>query len=220
MLLAEKENIDIRNNIGSPIAVECYVKAYNHCIENFNLQKEVFIFGGSMGGISSTNVVLSKRIPVIAQMNFCPVLDTYNQIFLNPWTGGAPKIALGKIYNLQKDDKGEYIYDESKILGYNPIGHCYVKDGKEYLSYPVPVKFWHSEDDDTVSIEPTKRFIQAIKNAGGNAHLCIYPTGKHEPQEYGEYVKEPTGNVIYKGEVIKIKPAVEDAFQWKRSFDK
>ena len=115
------KKIDIRNNIGSPIAVQSYIKAYHYCMENFNLKREVFVHGASMGGISSTNLVLSNCIPVIAQSGFCPVLDTYNQIFLRPWSNGAPKIALGKFYHFEKNEKGEFIYDEERLKGYNPM---------------------------------------------------------------------------------------------------
>ena len=34
---AKEHSIDIRNNIGSPIAIRSYVKAYFYCMENFNL---------------------------------------------------------------------------------------------------------------------------------------------------------------------------------------
>ena len=73
---ADEFGIDIRNNVGSPIAIQSYIKAYWYCIENFNLHKEVCVHGGSMGGISSTNLVLSGKIPVLVQTGFCPVLDT------------------------------------------------------------------------------------------------------------------------------------------------
>ena len=62
---AEERDIDLRNNVGTPIAVRCYVNAYFYCMERFNLRREVFVFGGSMGGISSTNLVLSGCIPVM-----------------------------------------------------------------------------------------------------------------------------------------------------------
>ena len=61
---ATEREIDIRNNIGSPIAIRSYVKAYHYCMEHFNLRPEVFVHGGSMGGISSTNLVLCGCIPV------------------------------------------------------------------------------------------------------------------------------------------------------------
>lgn len=216
---SELKEIDIRNNIGSPIAVQSYVKAYHYCIENFNLNPEVFIHGGSMGGISSTNLVLSNCIPVIAQSGFCPVLDTYNQIFLRPWTNGAPKIALGKIYHLDKDENGELIYDEEKIRGYNPMGRLLRIEDKEYMNYPVPVKFWQCEDDQTVKIDSTKRFVKAIRNAGGIAYLRTFPRGGHEPQLYGAFLENPVGNTDYKGESIKITTAVEEVFLWFKRFD-
>lgn len=205
---AEKEGIDLRNNIGSPIALQSYVKAYHYCMERFNLQREVFVHGGSMGGISSTNLVLSGEIPVVAHSAFCPVLDTYNEIFLHPWSGGLPKEALGKFYGLAQDAAGEYIYEEEKILGMNPMNNPKAEN------YPVPVKFWHCADDPIVSIEVTKRFIERIVAKGGEAALQIFPSGGHEPQLYGEPVENPCGITIYKGEKIEILPAVEGAFAW------
>ena len=210
---AEKNGIDIRNNIGSPIAIRSYVKAYHYCMEHFNLKTEVFVHGGSMGGISSTNLVLSGLIPVIAHSAYCPVLDTYNQIFLNPWSDGLPKTALGKIYGLDKDSSDEYIYDERKIAGYNPAKN------KKAETYPVPVKFWHCIDDGTVSYEITKKFVDLIKENGGVASLRTFPYGGHEPQLVGEPVKNPCGISVLQGNQIEILPAVEETFIWIKNFN-
>ncbi len=210
---AEERGIDIRNNIGSPIAIRCYVKAYRMCMERFNLKPDVFVHGGSMGGISSTNLVLSGMVPVIAHSALCPVLDTYNQIFLKPWTGGLPKIALGKFYGLETDASGEYIYDEAKVAGYNPAKNQKIK------AYPVPVKFWHCQDDDTVPYEVTRKFVDTIRENGGMASLRTFPYGGHEPQLVGEPISAPCGNNVFDGEVIPITPAVEEVFIWMRNFD-
>ena len=209
---AQEKGIDIRNNIGSPLAVRSYIEAYRYCMANFNLFPEVFVHGGSMGGISSTNLVMSGSIPVIAHSAFCPVLDTYNEIFLRPWSGGLPKEALGKIYEFSRDKNGEYIYDEMRLIGYNPMQDIKGKN------YPVPVKFWHCEDDDVVSCEITKAFIQAIQANGGKAYLRTFPTGGHEPQLVGENVASPSGNVLYQGCELNITPAVEETFLWIKSF--
>ena len=211
--------IDIRNNVGSPIAIQSYIKAYHYCMEHFNLKREAFVHGGSMGGISSTNLVLSNCIPVVAQSGFCPVLDTYHQIFLRPWSGGAPKIALGKLYHFQKDEHGEFIYDEERLKGYNPMGRLLHIEDKEYLNYPVPVKFWQCEDDQTVKIDSTKRFVKAIRNAGGIAYLRTFSEGGHEPQMCGSILENPVGNTAFRGESIKITSAVEDVFLWIKRFD-
>lgn len=209
---ADKNGINRCNNIGSPIAVDCYVKAYHYCIENFNLYPEVFVHGGSMGGISSTNLVLSGRVPVIAHSAFCPVLDTYNQIFLHPWSKGLPKYALGKIYGLDQDENGEYIYNEEKVMGFNPM------ENPKAERYPVPVKFWHCEDDKTVDISCTRKFVDRIVSSGGNAHLRTFPSGGHEPQLFGEFIENPCGNAIFNETELKIRPAVEEAFEWIKKF--
>ncbi|MBQ4161222.1 MAG: hypothetical protein IJD83_09870 [Clostridia bacterium] len=208
-----QHDINICNNIGSPIAVSCYVKAYHYCMKNYNLYPDVFVHGASMGGISSTNLVLSGQIPVIAQSGYCPVLDTYNQIFLHPWSGGLPKIALCKFYKLDQDENGEYIYDEAKIAGFNPAKN------KKAEAYPVPVKFWHCIDDEVVSHEVTKRFVDNIRANGGEAHLRLFSYGGHQPQMVGDVLEKPCGISTLNGEKIEITPAVEETFLWIQRFE-
>ena len=157
-------------------------------------------------------LVLSGAIPVVAHSAFCPVLDTYNEIFLHPWSGGLPKEALGKIYRLERDASGEYIYDESKIAGFNPARNQKAK------IYPVPVKFWQCVDDEAVDFGVTKSFVDAIRDNGGNACLRAFPYGGHEPQLVGEIVAEPSGISTFNGERIAITPAVEEVFIWIRNF--
>lgn len=209
---AETNGIDLRNNIGSPIAVWCYIKAYHYCMDRFNLHREVFVHGGSMGGISSTNLVLSGCIPVIAHSAYCPVLDTYNEIFLHPWSGGLPKYALGKIYGFEEDENGEYIYNEEKVMGCNPMKNPKAEQ------YPVPVKFWHCEDDPIVSVAITRQFVERIVTNGGAAYLRTFPHGRHEPQLVGEFIEKPCGNVMFNQTELKIRPAVEEAFAWIKKF--
>ncbi|MBQ7299470.1 MAG: hypothetical protein IJW77_06490 [Clostridia bacterium] len=209
---AKEHAIDIRNNIGAPIAIRSYIKAYHYCIDNFNLKTAVFVHGGSMGGISGTNLVLSGAIPVIAHSAFCPVLDTYNEIFLHPWSDGAPRTALGKFYGLEQDGDGNYIYDASKIAGFNPAAN------KKAAVYPVPVKFWQCVDDDTVSFAVTEKFVNTIREGGGMAWLRAFPYGGHEPQLVGDVVAAPSGINTFDGQAIAITPAVEEVFVWIRSF--
>jgi hypothetical protein len=90
---------------------------------------------------------------------------------------------------------------------------------KEVLSYPVPVKFWQCEDDETVGIDSTKRFVAAIRNAGGIAYLRTFSSGGHEPRLCGDFLKNPSGNIVLGEEVIQITPAVEEVFLWIKRFD-
>lgn len=210
---AKENGIDLRNNVGSPIALRCYREAYDYCMERYNLYPEVFVHGGSMGGISSTNLVLLGHIPVIAHSSLCPVLDTYNQIFLHPWSGGLPKTALGKLYGFEKDAEGEYLYDESKVGYFNPA-RC-----EKAVRYPVPVKFWHCRDDSTVAFSVTEEFVRRVNDHGGDAHLVALPHGGHEPQLVGQPIDNPSGNALFEGQSIPIRPVVEDVFLWIRRFD-
>jgi len=200
-LFCEKYGIDYFNNIGSPIAIDSYTAGYEYCISHYNLKTDVLIHGASMGGISSTNLVLSRRIPILVQTGFCPVLDTYEEIFLHPWSNGLPKIASEKIYSLEKNK-----YDEAKIAPYNPLSNEKTKH------YPVPVYFWQCADDNIVSIETTKAFADMV-NGGGTAKLTVLPAGGHEPQLFGDFIANPSGNTMFDGEKLHITQAVEGAFK-------
>ncbi len=98
------------------------------------------------------------------------------------------------------------------------MGRCVAVGGREYLNYPVPVKFWQCEDDPTVSVETTKRFVRAVRNAGGIAYLRTFPHGGHEPQDYGDFVASPSGKTVLGEEVLPIRPAVEETFRWIKRF--
>lgn len=209
---AEEFDIDPRNNIGSGMAMDFYFAAYDYCMKNFNLYKEIFVHGGSMGGITSTNFVLSKKVPVIAQTCFCPVLDTYNEMFLHPWCDGLPKFAMGKIFSFEKDSEGNYIYDEEKLRPYNPMQSTVV--------HPCPVYFCQCENDGVVSPEITKQYIARAKSQGVETQLVLFPEGGHEPQDYGEPLKEVSGIDVFEGEKLEIRPGVEGAFVWINSRNK
>lgn len=209
---ADEFGIDIRNNIGCPLSIDSNVAAYRYCLERFNLLPEVIVLGSSMGGITSTNLVLSRRIPVLAQAGFCPVLDTYNQIFLHPWCDGLPRTALGMFYSLDRDVEGNWIYDEEKIRGYNPMKN----PGRH--SYPCPLYFCQCANDHVVSPEVTKVFVEELKAGGNSAELLLLPDGRHEPQLYGEAVSDPSGNTNLDGETLAIRPGVETVFRWICSF--
>ncbi len=209
---AAEFGIDIRHNIGSPIAVESYVLAYNFAVSNYNLYKDVFVHGGSMGGISSTNLVLSGRVPVIAQTGFCPVLDAYNEMFLRPWSNGKPKIALTKLYSFETNENGEPIYDAKKLCGFNPMA----SDKK----HPCPVLFVHSVDDTIVSYEVTVKYIEKVKKEGGTAKLLLLSSGGHTPHTYGEPLSATLGNAYFENERLPVTEAIEAVFRWIKKFDK
>ena len=202
------------NNMGCPIAMQSYVKGYHYVIENFNVYPDVILFGASMGGLSSANIALNGIIPVIAHAAYCPVLDTYNEPFLHPWgENNASKTALSIIYDFAIEN-GEYVYDETKVCGYNPINRKVTVGGTDYTPYPCPIKIWHCQNDDTVAFSVTQQFVNQIKNAGGNAILRPIASNSHQPQLVGTPVADPSGNTNFRGTTLTIYPMVEELLLW------
>lgn len=217
---ATANGIDIRNNVGSWLAMECYIKAYHYVMEHYNLKRDgVFLEGASMGGISSANLVMSGELPVVCHGAFCPVLDTYNEIWLNPWSNGLPKTALSKLFDFDEIE-GQYVYDENKVTGFNPMkNHSITVDNNTYTYYPCPVKFWHCDNDPTVNPLITAQFVEQIKNAGGRAYLRKFPSGGHNPQNAGNPIVNPIGNTNYRGTTLTIRPATEEMLLWFNRFN-
>lgn len=225
-------NLRLQDSVGSYIAIQSHIKAYNYAMDNFNFYPEVFLVGISEGGITTTNIVLHSHIPVLAQAGWSPVLDTYNQIWMDPWpwcSVNGPGAVLATVYGFELNpestsskDRLKWIYDEKKIMGYNPM-KCNVTtgaDGLEYRHYRCPVKFWHCMDDETVRYEPTEAFIKSIQNAGGTAYLKLYETGGHETAYVGDVIANPTGNKInLDGEEIEIKPVCEETYLFFKRFE-
>ena len=95
-------------HFGTPVTLRSYLAAYHYCIENYNIYPEVFLFGISMGGISSTMVSELGNIPVLAQAAFCPVLDLFKEVLGYSWgvhTAAYKKEAVTAKMNLNKGTK-------------------------------------------------------------------------------------------------------------------
>lgn len=222
-----KGNLRIQDSVGSYIAMQSYHKAYKYCMENFNLEPEVFIMGISEGGITGANLCLEGVIPVLAHAAWSPVLDTYNQIFLEPWyKRKGPAEVLSVLYGFEanptpsSNDNTKWLYDEEKVAGYNPAKSKVITvNDVEYRYYPVPVKFWHCMDDGTVSYDVTAKFIQGIKNAGGIAYLRTFETGGHEVKLIGEPLENPIGKTDYNGTTLEVKLAMDETLLWFKRFE-
>lgn len=225
---ASENGLRIQDSVGSYIALQSYHKAYDYCMEHFNLEPEVFIMGISEGGITGANICMEGVIPVRAHAAWSPVLDTYNQVFLHPWyarSGPAKNLSIiygfDPIETTSKNDNQKWTYDEDKVRGYNPTtNHTITIDGVSYKKYPCPVKFWHCLDDSTVAYSGTENFIQAVKNAGGIAYLRTFETGGHEVKLIGDPIENPVGATEYiDGSIIEVKVAMDETLLWFRRFD-
>lgn len=159
------------DHMGSPRAIQAYLKAYNYIIENYNVDKRLFVHGGSMGGLTMLNFTNQNRDIVRCLSLFFPVTDLYNQAWLKPWFGTTRKqIAIEYNFN----DKTGATYEADKVVGYNPIlANSVTIADKQYKFWNIPTKIQHGTADNTVLLSGSQAIAQAIKNAGGVVDLRI-----------------------------------------------
>lgn len=135
--------IEDGRHFGAPWAIDSYIKAYNYVVNKYNLHKEVFVLGCSMGGLTSFGIVQSGRIPVLAQAGFCPVTDLFRQAWMNPWYSeegdySVQRKRIAEYYNFDNYDtfdswttsqtpcetEMQYFLDNiDKVAGFNPIAN-------------------------------------------------------------------------------------------------
>lgn len=184
--------------------LQCYKKGYNYVMEKYNLHKEVFVMGISMGGGASTLIVQHNLLPVIAQAAFCPALSVYKNNFMQPWGGANQQRTIAGQYNFANWknatlDQQYFLDNYDRVVGYdnlmiNTIGSAEMKaqananynndaEREAYLSlskiYPCPLKIWHAADDTVVAYRYSEFMVAMIKNAGGNATLRTMVNGGH-----------------------------------------
>ncbi len=184
--------------------LQCYKKGYDYVMRKYNLHKEVFVMGISMGGGASTLIVQNEILPVIAQAAFCPALSVYKNNFMQPWGGTNQQRTIAGQYNFANWktatlDQAYFLENYDKVVGYdnlmvNTFGTPEMKqqanenynndaEREAYTSlskyYPCPLKIWHAKDDTVVAYRYSEFMVQMIKNAGGNASLRTMSSGGH-----------------------------------------
>lgn len=81
-----------KRHYGAPFALDSYINGYRYAIEKYNISNDgCFVYGISMGGLSSFMLSQSNSIPVIAQGAFCPCIDLYKQAYSRPWSGASQR---------------------------------------------------------------------------------------------------------------------------------
>lgn len=120
---------------GAPFALDSYINGYRYVIKNYNICDDgCFIYGISMGGLTSFMITLSNAIPIIAQGGFCPCIDLYKQAFVNPWNGEAQRKSIASYFGFSgteptwssskpptQDEINYFMNNSDKWIGYNSM---------------------------------------------------------------------------------------------------
>lgn len=96
-------------NMANVGAINGYVASYEYCLKNYNISKEVFVKGSSMGGLVSQNLITSGRVPVLAYVGDSPVTSFYRQLYCESWDNNNIK-RVAKMYDFDFSNT-EYTYD-------------------------------------------------------------------------------------------------------------
>lgn len=164
-------------NMGGPLVVKSAFMAYQTIHKNYNVSDKIFVIGGSMGGLSSTNFVYRHPEIVLSHGLYSAVLDLYEQAWLNPWLPTTRK-AIANACNFK--DKSGNTWEENRTRSWNPMNRNNEVNGLDTLKpYPVPVKIWHGTGDKVVSVNSSRMFQRYIKNANGSCELHEVDSDDH-----------------------------------------
>lgn len=178
-----------------------YAKGYEYVVKKYNLEKEIYVTGISMGGGASALIVQSNILPVKAHAMFCPALSVYKQDYMKPWGGtDQQKTIAGQWgfpnWSTETPSQQYFLDNYEKVIGFDNLFIRTTGDKSNAMTnygneaevtafnalqkvYPVPVKIWHCEDDPTVLYRYSTFMVKMIRNAGGQAWLRSFETGEH-----------------------------------------
>lgn len=126
---------DTRRHFGAPFALQSYLKGYEYITSNYNVDPNCFVYGVSMGGLSSNMIVQSGSIPVRAHGGFAPCTDLFKQAYCNPWfTNNTQRRDICRYFGFEGTEPifttnkppttaeiDYFIANLGKVVGYNPM---------------------------------------------------------------------------------------------------
>lgn len=143
---------ELYDNLGTPLAMNCYQAAYNWVINNFNIKTDgVFVYGKSLGGCMVGNLLYNTTsMPIIACAGLAPTMDVVSEILRNRTSSYLKYYAsqfnmVGEINfdTASANEKNQYFLNNAnKVIGYNPLWNGTIgldTDKLLSLSYTHPV---------------------------------------------------------------------------------
>lgn len=221
---AVAHSIDKYRVMGSPIAVQSYVKAYNYIIDNFNIATDgVMLTGGSNGGLTSNAIYAHGNIPIRAMAGMSALISMENAWAITSgaasgglFTSYQNRANIITIYGMTPVTTQEQLnvatLEADKVKGFDPINYNVVRDyaGNYCKTHSVPYKLWQPVDDPIIEIAKARDFVARIKNAGGYAILREMVSGGHAPESAGTVI----GTFTFNAATLNIYPAMHELKLW------
>lgn len=169
--------------------VEGYRKCYEYIVKHYNVDKNIFVIGGSAGGPTAINYAYAwaKEVRALA------LLSTWTNIKTDAWGKGQtnPFVEYMGFENTTT-------YEDDKTIGYDPALRILEIGGKDMMYIPVPVKAWIGAlEASNTFYSGLFKFINAARNTGCSAYICE---------------KDGLGHEIVSGHILCIDNEVLDWF--------
>lgn len=156
-------------------------QAYRYVTKKFNLEKQVLVCGGSMGGQTAVNFINMFPNIVTAAGIFYPRLNMdafdagdYHHIGsfdkLKGGPDGSPHSRIVELHHFPSDE-----WYEPNTIGFNPykIRSFINKDGERVVIPPCPIKVWHGTADATTDYRTSIEFVNSIRRSGCYAEIHV-----------------------------------------------
>lgn len=169
--------------------VEGYRKCYEYIVKHYNVDKNIFVIGGSAGGPTAINYAYTwaKEVRALA------LFSTWTNIKTDAWGQGQrnPFVEYMGFENTET-------YEDDKTIGYDPALRILKVGEKDMMYIPVPVKAWIGAlEVSSIFYSEIFKFINAARNAGCSAYICE---------------KDGLGHEIVSGHILCIDNEVLDWF--------
>lgn len=157
---------------GAPQALAGYMKAYEYFTEHYNLEKAVYVYGFSMGGLTALNLAINRSFPIKCIMVGAPVISLYDQC------------VDGTAHSVNSDFLLAYgmgnAYNAARCRGYDRYNDIVQIDNTKYILKAIPPIYCaYGESDTAISNSKILEYFDALHNSNYDARIVGYQGG-HE----------------------------------------
>ena len=123
----------VDDDLATPNAVSCYKQIYDWIYANFNIYRECFLFGKSLGGSLSGMLQYTSGIPILASAGLAPIFDVIGEVlrnrtakyvryYLEAFGIDSSSLTDDELKNLSTDKAKQLIINNANtFIGFNAI---------------------------------------------------------------------------------------------------
>lgn len=168
---------------GCPRVIQAYRKLYDYVISNYNVKKNVFVYGFSMGGLVALNFIRVNRDIVSTVALGAPVCGLYQACWNTAYGAERGWRASSAVaYDFQGISGTTWtttvppstseltLFNNNALLwrGYDPMSSIMTFNSKDYLFATLPpIRMFIGTADTAIGTELPNKLTTAITNAGG-----------------------------------------------------